>query len=66
MNVVNSSLPLLSVLVPIIGAIIINRISEQHVKTRNMTALLAVTVTFLLIARCILLPAWSWPSRSIN
>jgi multicomponent Na+:H+ antiporter subunit D len=51
MNVVNSSLPLLSVLIPVIGAIIINRISEHHVKTRNLTALITVTTTFLIIAR---------------
>ena len=55
MDVVNSSLPLLSVVIPIIGAIIINGISEQRSKTRNLLALITVMVSFLTIA-------WMLPS----
>lgn len=49
MNAVTSYLPLWAVVIPIIGAIAINRIPEAQVKVRNLTALLTVAFTFAVI-----------------
>lgn len=49
MNVVTSYLPLWAVILPILGAIAINRIPEEQVRVRNLTALATVTATFAVV-----------------
>jgi len=51
---INSSLPLWSVLLPVIGAVIISRIPEKAVKARNATALISVSATFLVVVAILL------------
>ncbi len=50
MNAITSLLPLWAVGIPVLGAIIINRIPENQVKARNMAAVITVIVTFLNVA----------------
>jgi len=50
MNVVNSYLPLWAVIIPILGALIINRIPEDWVKARNLVVVATAAVNFLIVA----------------
>lgn len=50
MEAVTSSLPLWAVLVPVAGALAINRIPEAQEKARNLTAVATVSITFLIVA----------------
>jgi multicomponent Na+:H+ antiporter subunit D len=50
MNVVNSYLPLWAVIIPILGALIINRIPEDWVKARNLVVVATAVVNFLIVA----------------
>ncbi len=49
MDAVTSYLPLWAVILPVIGAIAINRIPEAQVKVRNLTALTTVAATFAIV-----------------
>lgn len=51
MIVVNSYLPLLAVIIPVVGALVINRIPEERVKARSLAAVTAVAITFLVVAK---------------
>ncbi len=46
---ITSSLPLWSVILPALGAVIISRIPEKSSKARNLTALISVSATFLVV-----------------
>ncbi|MDO9535806.1 MAG: proton-conducting transporter membrane subunit [Bacillota bacterium] len=50
MNVVTSSLPLWAVIIPILGAIIINRTPEDWVRVRNLVAVFTAIANFLVVA----------------
>ncbi len=49
MQSITSSLPLWSVLIPVIGAIIISRIPEKQSRARNLTALISVSATCVVV-----------------
>ena len=50
MNVVTSLLPLWAVIIPILGALFINRIPEDWVKVRNLVAVFTAIANFLVVA----------------
>lgn len=54
MQSITSSLPLWSVLIPVIGAVVISRIPEASARARNLAAFVSVTATFLVVVAILL------------